>query len=297
MKLDYSVLWIEDQLKGIKNFKTRLRIKFKKSGFNFHVHEMDSISSDEIKELGQTLSTYNPYDLIFFDFDLGESGSGVDLARELRRHIFTDMIFYTGNSNDKLREELFKQRIDGVFIVNRGDFVNKSWEIIEDQIKKFCDINSIRGVILDEMSKIDIRMRQIFSNKYNDMDDQDKNDHLKSMKRIYSDKSKKQLRHKEDICIDSLPDYITNPISSEFETVRRRLCKLYSDNLLLQDDGLLKSYQKLRNNFAHNDFFFDEKTGFVYLSNDPDHPYKYSDFEIIRKELLTIQEELEKLNA
>jgi len=45
------------------------------------------------------------------------------------------MIYYSGNTSIKLRDKLHEEEIDGVFIINRNDFINSISRILEDLLR------------------------------------------------------------------------------------------------------------------------------------------------------------------
>jgi len=175
MKINYKVLWVEDHFESVQPAIEGIEDRLEGYGFKFEVDGKTSLSEDDLGKLSDKLSQYNPYDMIIFDYDLGEqTKKGNEIARELRKSIFTDMIFYSGKAPRELRQTLFDSQVEGVFTVSRPDFVEEAWPIIEDQIKRICDINNMRGVILDEMSKIDLRMRELYNKKYEGLLDEEK---------------------------------------------------------------------------------------------------------------------------
>ncbi|MCD6366964.1 MAG: hypothetical protein J7L46_05425, partial [Bacteroidales bacterium] len=120
MKINYKVLWVEDQFVEVQFAIDGIGDRLADYGFKFEVDKKTSLSDDEIGELRDKLSRYNPYDMIFFDYDLGNNNkTGNEIANELRNSIFTDMIFYSGKPSIDLRKTLYESRVDGVFTVSR----------------------------------------------------------------------------------------------------------------------------------------------------------------------------------
>ena len=238
MKINYKVLWVEDQFESVQFAIDGIEDRLKDYGFIFEVNKKTSLSEDELGKLSDKLSQYNTYDMIIFDYDLGEqTKKGNEIARELRKSIFTDMIFYSGKAPLELRKILFDSQVEGVFTVSRPDFVDEAWPIIEDQIKRICDINNMRGVILDEMSKIDLRMRELYNKKYVDLLDEEKEKQVKKIKEKLEDRQKSIKRQSEELNSEMLPEMIMDPIKTEFNIVRMRLKKLYEDDNIFVEDG------------------------------------------------------------
>lgn len=297
MKINYKVLWVEDQFELVQSAIDGIEDRLKDYGFKFEVDKKTSLSEDELGTLSDKLSLYNPYDMIVFDYDLGtQTKKGNEIASELRKSIFTDMIFYSGKAPGDLRKILFDSEVEGVFIVKRTDFVDEAWPIIEDQIKRICDINNMRGVILDEMSKIDLKMRKLYNKKFERLLDEEKEEQVnKILEKIESrqESIKKQLK---GVNIETLPDMVINPLKIDFNIVRMRLTKLCKDNEILGEEGSLKNKQDLRNKFAHNMATYDEVNGTVSLHGF-DKVYNFDDFKDIRNELIDLLSKIEILEG
>jgi len=254
-----------------------------------------SLSEDELVKLSDKLSQYNPYDMIIFDYDLGEqTKKGNEIAKVLRQSIFTDMIFYSGKAADGLRKILFESQVEGVFTVNRDSFVDEAWPIIEDQIKRICDINNMRGVILDEMSKIDLKMRELYNKKYAGLPDEEKEVQVENIRKKLEERQESIKGQVKEANSETLPGMIMNPIKTDFNIVRMRLKKLCNDEQILGEKGKLKKNQSLRNQFAHNMAIYDEEKGTVSLHGF-DKVYNFDDFKDIRNELIDILNQIEKL--
>jgi len=293
MKINYKVLWIEDHFNQIKPVIENLESKLHKYGFKFDVEKRTTLSDDDLIELGDKLSKYNPYDMIFFDYDLGESPTGDKIAGKLRRSIFTDMIFYSGKPNVELRKVLFESQIEGVFVVNRTNIIDDAWPIIEDQIKRICDINNMRGVILDEMSKIDLKMRELCKQKYDNLSEPEKEKQVDKILKKLAEKNQTIKTQIDNSNIETLPEMINKPTELEFNIVRTRL-KSITKNEMFAENSELKSKQDLRNKFAHNMAKYDDAKGTVSLSGF-DETYGFDEFTKIRRELIDLLQQIENV--
>ncbi|MCI5137539.1 MAG: hypothetical protein D3922_03790 [Candidatus Electrothrix sp. AR1] len=291
MKINYKVLWIEDHFDSVQPAIDGIGDRLAKYGFKFEVDKINSLSHDELDDLSDKLAQYNPYDMIIFDYDLGEEQKkGNEIAGNLRRSIFTDMIFYSGNAPGKLRQALFDSKVEGVFTVSRPDLVDEAWPIIEDQIKRICDINNMRGVILDEMSKVDLIMRELYAKEYEKLSAEKQAEQASKIQGRLKGRIKSIEKQLNETNKDSIPDMVKSPIKTEFNIVRSRLIKLI-DGELFSEQGKLKSYQDLRNKFAHNMAVYDEENGTVSLEGF-EETYNFDDFTDIRLELIEILKQL-----
>lgn len=296
MKINYKVLWIEDHFDSVQFAIDGIEDRLEEYGFKFEVDKKNSLSSDDLDKLSDRLDQYNPYDMIIFDYELGEEHKkGNEIARNLRRSIFTDMIFYSGNAPDKLRQALFDSEVEGVFIVSRTELIDEAWLIIEDQIKRICDINNMRGVILDEMSKVDLKMRELYAKEYEKLSAEKQAEQAKKIKGKLRDRIKSIEKQVNETNEGSMLGMVKSPIKTEFNIIRSRLIKLINDGELFSEQGKLKSYQDLRNKFAHNMAVYDEENGTVSLEGF-EETYSLDDFKEIRLELIEIMEQINSVD-
>lgn len=294
MKLTYHVLWFEDQFDEITGYLESFEDIITDAGFELKITQKTSISERDINALATELHNYNPYDVIIFDYDLGQhSKNGIDIASSLRSKIYTDMIFYSGKEAISLREMLFKQEIDGVFVVARSDFTDDVEPIIEDHIKKISDINNVRGVVMSAMSDIDRSMRSIICSKYEGLDENEKNVvFLKAKKRV----TRSCIGHLKKIeTLDSFNELLDNPHITDFDKLRRALLSMFekgSHEFTQLDIGsTLHKTQSERNNLAHQK---DEYTSDGRLLLHPPHgdpkEYNFEEFKRLRKQLQEIKD-------
>lgn len=299
MKLSYRILWFDDQFKYVEKPIKRLESYILKHGFEPSIDRKNGITEDEIDELSESLSTYNPYDIIFFDYDLGRnSETGLSIASKLRNRIYTDLIFYSGKEPDTLRKMLYEEKVDGVFIVHREHFYDDVALIVDDHIKRMSDINNIRGVTMSAMSGVDNDMRNLFSSKVKELDACQKESLLADIKRRLNEKIDKQLKKidgLDDVCEAALDHLIT-----DFEAVRILMKSLYKKeergHEVLNEKSKLYAMQKERNNLAHQkDEYTDDGKLILHGRLGETTEYNFDEFRRIRSELLAIQTQLNSL--
>ncbi len=289
MKINYKILWIEDHFAEVEPFIEYLSSELNNLGFKLDVDKKETLNDDELFALSNKLSIYNPYDIIIFDYDLGDT-TGDEIANNLRSKIFTDMIFYSGTKGGELRRILFEKEIDGVYIVNRTDFIDEAWPIIEDQVKRICDINNMRGVILDEMSKIDLEIRNLYKEQFDKLPEEEKNKELDRFKKRLLYKKKQIEKQILKLTTKSFLGDIKDSRKIDFNTVRLQLDRI-NNNELFDDNSELQMKQNLRNEFAHNAAEFDNENGTVSLAGY-EEKYNFNKFTKIRRELISLYEEI-----
>ncbi len=149
MKLEYKVLWFEDQFEYVDDAISSIEQFVREKGFLPEIERRTGITGDEIDELAEKLDGYNPYDLIIFDYDLGgASEDGLHIAGKLRNTIFTDMIFYSGKVSGELRKLLYENRVAGVVVVHRDTFYDDIETLIAETIQERTDINNSNRFVM-----------------------------------------------------------------------------------------------------------------------------------------------------
>jgi hypothetical protein len=297
MKLKYKVLWFEDQFDEVQGDFDRLKELVSEYGFTPDFTHRDSITASEIEELSSQLSSYNPYDLIIFDYDLGgQSEDGLSIASHLRSKIFTDMIFYSGKVPKELRKMLFDSEVDGVFIVHRDNFYDDIEPIMEDHIKKMSDINNMRGVVMSETSQMDLRLREICVNKSKDLTEEELQLSLEVLKkRMRCQLIEKRLKIKK---LTSLEEAISNHFMTTFDQVRIALKGMSGERgeRLLKDMSLVHKVQVERNKLAHQKAELTED-GLMFLHGPKSSiEYNFDEFQRMRNELIEAHNNIDSLS-
>lgn len=297
MKLNYNVLWFEDRPDDISQSVDGIRMFVEKQGFNLNIDSRETISEDEIRTLADELRTYNNYDLIVCDHDLGSGIDGAQIAATLRRHVFTDLVFYSGKTLSNLRKILYEGSVDAAFPIHRTELREGLRKIIGDHIRRSCDLNNMRGIVIDEICKVERVMRKALMSLVEDLDEGQKSKVL--------DKIKEKIREKGQKAIDSVVS-LECPVKalgdhrmSDFNVVRMRLGSLKKQSEiydLLKEGGELKDVQDLRNRMAHVEASFDSDKGAMVFADRKGETLTYDEFQKIRLRLreisLKISEEL-----
>lgn len=162
MKLNYKIIWVEDKidtrpfLSLIDNVKNHLKNEF----FNVHIDTAEDF--DEFKEKYEDSQTY---DLIITDLNLNEShGSEViDFIRD-EKHILTEIFFYSANSELSTTKLANSSRITFYQLDGQDyhkELQNSIIEVINLTIAKFQNIITMRGMIMQESSSLDLKMEEI----------------------------------------------------------------------------------------------------------------------------------------
>jgi CheY-like chemotaxis protein len=154
MQLEYRILWFDDQQRAIEPFVDRIKGIIARLGFEAKV-DLRIVTADVVDPLSN-LPSQHDVDLILMDWKLGGGHDGADLARKLRQSFRdTDIVFYSSEAAPTLREQIFKQDIDGVFCCNRQNLGDRTNGIIHGQLRRILDLNHMRGVVMAATSDLD----------------------------------------------------------------------------------------------------------------------------------------------
>lgn len=155
MRLDFNVLWVDDQPDRVDAQIKAISKEMEEHGFEFrptvcrsirevHGRVADDVFNDEV-------------DLILVDWDLGDSVEGQSAIAAIREHIpYKDVVFYSANrAADELRQLAFSERLEGIYCITRVDLVDEVIGVFESLVKKVLDLDHVRGIVMGATSDID----------------------------------------------------------------------------------------------------------------------------------------------
>ena len=170
MKLDFKILWVEDNPDVVVEDEKALRELLHYHGFEAIFKQINGYN--EVHSLMQGFTDgVDDFDLILVDLDLGESGGdGGNAAKEIREHFrHREMVFYTGNSNDKLKEAAIENDIQGVYYAQRSELSEEAGAVIENMLRKIVDLSHMRGIVMAETSELDHYLECSLENAYRNL--------------------------------------------------------------------------------------------------------------------------------
>jgi CheY-like chemotaxis protein len=161
MKLEYTILWIDNELesyieddsvKSIENFLSE-------RGFEPIIEQV----TDEA-QIDQFIDKHD-YDLIISDYNLNITNGDV-LIKEIRdkKKSDSEILFYTGQTQYSNIEEVKKNLafIDRLmFHVGRENLMERIEKSIELTIKKLLQLNATRGLITAATSELDVEIHEL----------------------------------------------------------------------------------------------------------------------------------------
>jgi hypothetical protein len=154
MRLDFNILWVEDQPAAVKAQFDRITLLLRKEGFKCNAKFATSV--DEAKGfLGDDIFG-DHVDLVLMDYDLGNGPNGSDGIEMVRDSFpFKDLVFYSARGVQKLQESLSENKFQGVFYSSRQDLPDATVGVFKTLVKKVLDIEHSRGIVMGATSEID----------------------------------------------------------------------------------------------------------------------------------------------
>lgn len=174
MRLEFKVLWFENQMDQMTAAVTALDRELKKQGFRLELdHQQDA---SRLEELAVHQERFHDFDLVVVDFDLGAGQpTGDEVAQRIRTSFgFTDIIFYSGTATETLREKVKEHGIDGVYCCQRPLVREKLLEHVGFVVERLSRLEAMRGLAVVGAGRGDEHMRDIIRQAHALADDHDK---------------------------------------------------------------------------------------------------------------------------
>ena len=138
MKLEFSLLIVDDDADSIEQAINILRDYLETKGFTLAVQYEEEFSEQHLRSLA--LSEGRNYDLVVIDYNLGrDDTNGAEVAYRLRRDLaYTDMVFYSSDPAAKLLVKLANSEVSGVFVARRDNLDEALTGLADTVIGKAC---------------------------------------------------------------------------------------------------------------------------------------------------------------
>lgn len=256
MKLDYNILWLDNDLQEYINNGDVESINDYLIDLGFEPNIVTVFDEAEIdKHLGIS------YDLIISDFNLNKENGDVIIYRlREEKKLDTEILFYSAKNNfiqdAEVRERLaFMERIN--IQIGRDNLLDKIEKVISLTIGKLLELNATRGLITAATSELDVEIEDIYYLLIeNPVDEQTKLKVTKIFATDYKEVKKnyiKQCKIKRDNHTSDFKQYFSFSDSFRKYDILKELLKLKDFEGF--DLGLFKKYREevidIRNKFAH----------------------------------------------
>lgn len=158
MKIKFYLLWFENEPDWVTGKKEYVKEIVEESGFK-------CVEPKICRKGSEFKGKYDDYDMILVDYKLvggsKKGQTGADIISKIRKECFSNIIFYSQHGEDRLREEIAKKGLDGVFCVHRDDFLDRFEKIFLAHIKKIEDVNNLRGLVMAETADLESLKEEI----------------------------------------------------------------------------------------------------------------------------------------
>jgi hypothetical protein len=153
MRLDFNVLWVEDQPQAVKAQKDRINRQIRKEGFRLQVEFARSVQEANTF-LGNDIFG-DHIDIVLMDYDLGVGARGDTGLIDVRNAFpYKDIVFYSSQGNNLLKLVADK-KIQGIFCSTRDNLPDSVIGAFSALVKKVLDIDHSRGIVMGATSDID----------------------------------------------------------------------------------------------------------------------------------------------
>ena len=163
MRIEYKILWVEDEKSWYETKKELFTDTLDELGFKLISKRCENIEDVKIEIATNNLEDY---DLLLIDFTLKNSDSGDKIIEFIRGiediPILTDVLFYS-SAVENVRESMHRLGLEGVYTADRKDLEIKFERVVNTTIKKIQEVNNMRGLIMAETSDLDELMFEIIA--------------------------------------------------------------------------------------------------------------------------------------
>lgn len=164
MKLEYNILWIDNDLQDYIDNGSVADIEqiLTDKGFEPSIEMvLDEATLDEIIDK-------HDYDLIISDYNLERTTGDVIIERiRVEKQLDTEILFYTAQTEKSFKDkEEVRNRLAFIerltFQIGRDTLLDKIERVINLTLKKLLELNATRGLITAATSHLDVEIEEIY---------------------------------------------------------------------------------------------------------------------------------------
>ena len=188
MRLDFNILWVDDQPDFVSGAVQSLKRIMAEEGF-----DLKPTFCETMNEVGNQLADEifrDEIDLILVDWDLGAELKGQAVISEVRKRMpYRDVVFYSAHADiGILRSASFDERHGGVYFALRDELTVEVDELFHSMIKKVLDLDHTRGIVMGATSDVDQMARECLQLAHEMLDESGKSGVLAEMVRLLDSK-------------------------------------------------------------------------------------------------------------
>ncbi|SOE01832.1 hypothetical protein [Caenispirillum bisanense] len=165
MRLEFGVLWFENQPDDVRGQRKEIEEYIEELGFKPRIEMLSD--GDEVEILAERQRLYDDFEIVLVDYDLGQAGKGDKLAGRIRKGFgFTDIVFYSGLTTVDLRNLVHKAQIDGVYCMERRHLADRLEGRIDEAARRLSRLEGMRGLAMGIVGKCDAALKSILLSEY-----------------------------------------------------------------------------------------------------------------------------------
>jgi hypothetical protein len=174
LRLDFNVLWVDDQPNAVNAQIERIKTQMESEGFSFRPTQC--VSLNEVEALIAADVFQDEVDLILVDWDLGGGVHGQDVITRVRQVAqYKDVVFYSAQTPAaKLRKLAFDEGLEGIYCASREGLVDEVLGVFESLVKKVLDLDHTRGIVMGATSDIDHLVNTCLAQAHTKLDEEGK---------------------------------------------------------------------------------------------------------------------------
>jgi hypothetical protein len=171
VRLDFNVLWVDDQPERVAAQIKSIALKMAAEGFDFRPNQCTTLRQVEAA-ISEDIFT-DEVDLILVDWDLGNDVHGEDAIERIRQIVqYKDVVFYSGQATViELRQKAYERQLEGVYCASREGLIDEVVGVFESLIKKVLDLDHTRGIVMGATSDIDHMINTCLTLAHGKLDD------------------------------------------------------------------------------------------------------------------------------
>lgn len=242
MKLEYKILWIDNDDKIYKDHQSIIEDYLTDLGFTPIIEK-----GGDYQAFDKFESDLKQFDLFLLDYKLDGKQNGNEIIKNIRdeHSIYTDVIFYS-TLPEEVRQRIYEDKLNGVYYTSRkfDEFEEDVISIIDVTIKKVQDVNNLRGLIMAEVAELD-RIKETILKKYSEKNQCGtiENYLIEKLNKSYNDNLKKVEKYTASSLIDIFENLYVD------SDKRARAIKKVENSF--DEESYRKNILFTRNKFAH----------------------------------------------
>lgn len=194
MRLDFNVLWVDDQPARVASQIKKITLQMAEEGFDFKPRQCTTM--DQVEEVISEHVFTDEIDLILVDWDLGNNIHGEDAIDRIRQIVqYKDVVFYSGEATVmQLRQKAYDKKLEGVYCASREGLIDEVIGVFDSLIKKVLDLDHTRGIVMGATSDIDHMVNTCLSLAHDKLNDEGKAKFIEEALKRVADQVKELIK-------------------------------------------------------------------------------------------------------